>query len=810
MFLPATPLSSPEVQMRSAQGLSRLLSVLLSLVVLILLFAGAVQAQIPGCPLKQADRTVTICRPVAAVVYNSPVRVVAGAFDSQPVSRLEIWLDGAKVFQQAGSTLDTNVIVTAGKHRLSVLAVDPIGTFQDTLYVTVEHRLYPTFAYVANGSDGTTSGFAIEADSGFLRHNGYVVSRNAATNVAETWRGFVFVAGGTSGQLFAYRRTPDGRLLAVPGSPYNCCDDARGVAVDAAGKFVFVTDATAQALFVYAIDPVTGELTHARDAGMFTGFLPVAVAVNSRGVVAVANESSPSISVFRLDSTSGALGPVPGSPFVSGPGPHAIVADPFGYFFYVADYASNTVTAYNVALDGALTQMRGSPFAAGTGPRSLAMYPSGAFLFVANMLENTVAAYRIGLNGRLALVGKYRTAAQPSSVAVDPAGKYLLVGNSQAPYEVWTFRINATSGALTYVRRTRTRGSALSVAVSSTEAPLRFKPGFVYVGTADSSLKSGKVFGFTIGSAGALVPLAGSPYPHATGAIALAAHPSGKILYAPGLEPAPYQGLVAQYAVNLTTGTLTNVGAYTQQPEMQSPNMVAESSGRFVYGTSPAYEGREQGFWGWSLATDLTLGNWLWYGGDVLQPYIYLEPTGRFAYLADSVAKINITTGDLWQSTYDGHPFDHMVADPTGRFVYSTSSGSNQVRAFSVGWTTGRLTAIGSALSTGALPQAIAIEPHGRFVYVANKAAGTISAYAANVSSGVLTSMGTFAAGPTPVALTTDGTGKYLLVANEASLQVRAFQIDPSTGKLTLAQGSPVRLYTTGRATAIVNISPIR
>jgi 6-phosphogluconolactonase (cycloisomerase 2 family) len=794
--------------MRPAQILFRSLC---SLLWIIIVFPGFIaEAQIPGCPFKLADRTVTICRPVTAVIYNSPIRVVAGARDSQPVAHLEIWLDGAKVYQQAGSKIDTNLIVSAGTHRLTVLAIDPIGTFKDTLSVTIQHRLYPTFAYVANGSDPTVSALAIEADTGFLRHDGYTVAAGTATGVAETWRGFVFVAGGTSGQLFAYRRTADGRLLPVPGSPYNCCGDARGIAVDAAGRFVFVTDADAQALFVYAIDPATGALTPARDGGMFTGFLPVAVAVNSRGVVAVANESSPSISVFRLDSTSGALGPVPGSPFPSGPGPHAIVADPFGYFFYVADYASNTITAYNIALDGSLTQLPGSPFAAGLGPRSIAMYPSGAFLFVVNMLENTVASYRIALNGSLALVGTFSAGTQPSSVSVDAQGKYLFVGHIGPPYEVRTYRINQTTGALSYLRRTRTRGSALALAVSSTDVPLNFKPGFVYIGTADAGLKTGKVFGFAIGSGGALVPVAGSPYAHPTGALALAAHPSGKVLYAPGLEPAPYQGLVAQYAVNLSSGALTTVAPYTQQPEMQSPNMVTESSGRFVYATSPAYEGREQGFWGWSVTSNLTLGGWLWYGGDVLQPYIYLEPTGKFAYLADAVAKINIATGDLWESTYETHPFDHMVGDPTGRFVYAISSETNQVRAFSVGWTRGRLTAIGTALSTGTSPQAIAIEPHGRFVYVANKGAASVSAYAMNTSSGLLTSIGSFAAGQTPGGLTTDASGKYLFVVNESSLQVRAFLIDQTTGKLTLAPGSPVQLDASGQATSIVNISSPR
>jgi 6-phosphogluconolactonase len=51
-----------------------------------------------------------------------------------------------------------------------------------------------------------------------------------------------------------------------------------------------------------------------------------------------------------------------------------VVIDPSGTFAYVANQNSNTVSVY--ALDsttGALTQVSGSPFAAGVNPRTVAI-----------------------------------------------------------------------------------------------------------------------------------------------------------------------------------------------------------------------------------------------------------------------------------------------------------------------------------------------------------------------------------------------------------------------------------------------------
>ena len=84
----------------------------------------------------------------------------------------------------------------------------------------------------------------------------------------------------------------------------------------------------------------------------------------------MANENgSSNVSAYTINATTGALTPVPGSPFEAGLRPFSVVVDPTGKFAYVANYGSNNVSAYTInAATGALTPVPGSPFAAGSFP----------------------------------------------------------------------------------------------------------------------------------------------------------------------------------------------------------------------------------------------------------------------------------------------------------------------------------------------------------------------------------------------------------------------------------------------------------
>jgi hypothetical protein len=101
-------------------------------------FSTTVSSPPPApCVGTGANETVTICAPSSGQTVISPVEVTAAATDSLTVKYLQIYVDGVKVYQVAGASLDTNVTLTSGTHRLTVQANDGVN-FKSTIYVTAQ------------------------------------------------------------------------------------------------------------------------------------------------------------------------------------------------------------------------------------------------------------------------------------------------------------------------------------------------------------------------------------------------------------------------------------------------------------------------------------------------------------------------------------------------------------------------------------------------------------------------------------------------------------------------------------------------
>jgi 6-phosphogluconolactonase len=127
------------------------------------------------------------------------------------------------------------------------------------------------------------------------------------------------------------------------------------------GRFAYVTnisdDGGIGSVSAYTIDKTTGALTPVPGSPFATaGLAPTAVAVSPNGEFAfVANVFSDDVSAYTINATTGSLTPVPGSPFAAGPVPHSVAVTPNGRFAYV-------------------TPVPGSPFAAGLAPTSVFMF----------------------------------------------------------------------------------------------------------------------------------------------------------------------------------------------------------------------------------------------------------------------------------------------------------------------------------------------------------------------------------------------------------------------------------------------------
>ena len=100
----------------------------------------------------------------------------------------------------------------------------------------------------------------------------------------------------------------------------------------------------------------------------------------------VVDNGSNDVSVYSIDSSTGAL-TAAGLPISHrAAGPTRVAVDPTDSYLYVANLASNSVSAYAIdSSTGLLTELSNSPFAVGAEPTSLKIDPNGNFLYVTEL-----------------------------------------------------------------------------------------------------------------------------------------------------------------------------------------------------------------------------------------------------------------------------------------------------------------------------------------------------------------------------------------------------------------------------------------
>jgi 6-phosphogluconolactonase len=87
---------------------------------------------------------------------------------------------------------------------------------------------------------------------------------------------------------------------------------------------------------------------------------------------------------MSLDSNTGALTNIAGSPFPAGANPLSAAIDPSSKFVFVANEADNTLSACSMDSSGGLTAITGSPFTVGSQPQGVTVDLSGKFVYVAS------------------------------------------------------------------------------------------------------------------------------------------------------------------------------------------------------------------------------------------------------------------------------------------------------------------------------------------------------------------------------------------------------------------------------------------
>jgi hypothetical protein len=193
---------------------------------------------------------------------------------------------------------------------------------------------------------------------------------------------------------------PSEALTAIPGSPFSLgpLTLAGGLATSPVLPVLYVADSgkidALQADATGALSPVAGS--------PFPSGTNLFLTVDPMNSYLFASDDDPpgSVSAFTIDGTSGALTQVPGSPFAttsnlgSNSQPGQIVVDQTGSFVYTPLTATGQVAGFAITQSsGALTPIPGSPFAAGNGPVAIAT--TSNMLYVSNATDGTVSAYSI-------------------------------------------------------------------------------------------------------------------------------------------------------------------------------------------------------------------------------------------------------------------------------------------------------------------------------------------------------------------------------------------------------------------------------
>jgi 6-phosphogluconolactonase len=345
--------------------------------------------------------------------------------------------------------------------------------------------------------------------------------------------------------------------------------DALGTRVPArlsvVGRRLNITINDARAVYPLHIDPViVTPVTQSPTSNADTGLFPYSAAFSPSGtLLAAANYTSKTISVFTVDPSTGLLTPVTQSTPSNADTPsgaYSLAFDPNGALLATANYNSGTVSIFSIhSSTGQLapvTQTIANNANTASGPVSIAFSPNGKLLATANVDTATVSVFSVDPStGQLTPVTQSTaanadTGSSPLSVSFSPNGKLLATANYGSG-TVSLFSVDPSSGQLTPVTPTPTS----SVDTGLEPSAVTFSPNGSLLAAASSGSDVVSVFSVEAAT-GQVTPVTQTPASDAnTGSypFSVAFSPNGGLLATANF----LSGSVSLFGVDPASGALT-------------------------------------------------------------------------------------------------------------------------------------------------------------------------------------------------------------------------------------------------------------
>lgn len=288
--------------------------------------------------------------------------------------------------------------------------------------------------------------------------------------------------------------------------------------------------------------------------------------VGKKSFLYIDNGGDGTISGMRIDPATGALRPVPRSPFVADgiAGNYALAVSPNNHFLFASSDATTLIHAYAISPDnGSLLEVEGSPFQASANLDGLKVTANGRFLIAGGESNSAVGIFSISQTGTLTQVpgSPFPASGTVSAVQGNCASNLVFaVSNSTNLVDAYS---QAGNGTLTPAPGSPFSNGATGNGPNSFDLVLSPDNHFLF--TTDSF--SSDITSFAVAVDGSLSQVAGSPFYVGPWTSGTAVTRTGNFLYAVDFVDAAVIGEHINADGSLTaapgpfnTGAISNVG----------------------------------------------------------------------------------------------------------------------------------------------------------------------------------------------------------------------------------------------------------
>jgi 6-phosphogluconolactonase len=263
-------------------------------------------------------------------------------------------------------------VIVPSTLNLTAVAGSPFSTGAQSVGIAVDPS--GQFVLTANGSANTVSVFSIGSTGALTEVAGspFAAGPNPSAIVVAGGR-YVYAANTAGSSVSGYSlNTTSGALTPVAGSPFATPGLPNGLVVDPAGTHLYASESQPNEMSGFSIDATTGALSTIPGSPFGASFVirsPVMDAAGKR--LHVANGTN--VDCFEVDANTATLSEI-GTSATNGQSSIALALDGPDNFLYVLDNLANQIEVFSIdTSSGALTLINGSPFAlfAGASKQSL-------------------------------------------------------------------------------------------------------------------------------------------------------------------------------------------------------------------------------------------------------------------------------------------------------------------------------------------------------------------------------------------------------------------------------------------------------